>query len=168
MTMVVKTESKTARPPRIAYDADVYGWVHEQVAMLRAGRFEDLDVANIVEELESVGRAEFNELSSALAVVIQHVLKWDHQPARRSRSWQLSVREHRRRATRSLADNPSLRPRIAEAVLRSYEDGRDRALAETKLADQSLPATCPYTFDEIMTRDLELELERKPRRTRAR
>ena len=72
-----------------------------QAALLRAGRLSEIDPVAIAEEIDDVGSEEYHRLESALRVVMLHLLKWDHQPDRRSRSWTLSILEHRKRVLRN-------------------------------------------------------------------
>ena len=154
--------SRTAEPTSAAgenvgptrYDADRYSWALEQIEFLKSGRIDALDLANLVEELRDVAGSEYEKLESALAIVLLHLLKWDHQPARRSRSWVLSIKEHRRRVERQLRHNPSLKPRFGEAIEEAYEFARIRCEKETSVETDSLPWSCPYDWDEIMTREI--------------
>jgi hypothetical protein len=138
------------------YEHDFYSWLLEQARHLRDGRFESLDCDNLAEEIESLGREQFNKLVSALRVLMAHMLKWDHQPALRSRSWVLSIQEQRLEIADVLSDNPGLRPRIDEAIARAYRRGRIEAAKETGLDETQFPATCPYSFDDIMSRAFSL------------
>jgi len=81
-----------------------------------------------------------------------HVLKWDHQPARRSRSWALSIKQQRFEINNVLDDNPGLKPRVAEAIARAYRGARIDAAKETGLDEDQFPANCPYSFDDITKR----------------
>ena len=58
------------------YDRDFYAWANEQAALIRAGRLEEVDLENVAEEIESMGRSERRELINRLAVLLLHVLKW--------------------------------------------------------------------------------------------
>ena len=139
-------------PVRAEYERDFYSWLIEQARHLREGRFEALDRENLAEEIESLGREQFNKLVSALRVLTAHMLKWDHQPSLRSRSWVLSIEEQRLEIADVLSDNPGLRPRIAEAITRAYRRARIEAAKETGLDEADFPATCPYSFEDIMSR----------------
>jgi predicted DNA-binding ribbon-helix-helix protein len=139
-------------PVRADYERDFYSWLMEQARHLREGRFAALDRDNLAEEIESLGREQFNKLVSALRVAMLHMLKWDHQPSLRSRSWVLSIEEQRLEIADVLADNPGLKPRIAEAVARAYRRARIEAAKETGLDETAFPATCPYSFDDIVSR----------------
>jgi predicted DNA-binding ribbon-helix-helix protein len=140
-------------PVRAEYERDFYSWLMEQARLLREGQWQALDRDNLVEEIESLGREQFNKLASALRVLLLHMLKWDHQPDLRSRSWVVSIANQRIAVEDVLEDNPSLRPRIAEAVARAYRQARILAAKETGLAEDAFPATCPYPFDEVTSRE---------------
>jgi len=135
-------------------ERDFYSWLMEQARLIREGRFDALDRDNLAEEIESLGREQFNKLVSALRVAMMHMLKWDHQPAARSRSWLLSIEEQRLEIADVLADNPGLKPRIGEAIARAYRRARIEAAKETGLDAAVFPATCPYSFDDIMKRTI--------------
>ena len=134
------------------YERDFYSWLMEQARHLRDGRFEALDCDNLAEEIESLGREQFNKLVSALRVLMAHILKWDHQAALRSRSWVLSIQEQRIEIADVLDDNPGLKPRLPEAIARAYRRARIEAAKETGLEEDKFPAVCPYAFDELITR----------------
>jgi hypothetical protein len=123
---------------------------------VRAGRWEAVDRDNVAEEIESLGREQFNKLESALRVLMLHMLKWDHQPAARSRSWVLSIETQRLEVADILSDNPGLKPRVAEAVARGYRKARIEAAKETGLEKTAFPEACPYSFDDIASRTFSL------------
>jgi hypothetical protein len=166
--MSTTTKSKVPSTPDensaapIRYADDLYGWVAQQVALLRAGRFTEIDAENIAEELSDVGRAEYRELESALRLVLLHLLKWDQQPTHRSKSWVFSIRIQRRHVARILKENPSLRSRLAEAIGEAYRDARDEAQQETGLAAQVFELTCPYDWSAITKRVVEYDDVRSP------
>lgn len=151
--------SVVAVPPQSApadqeYEQDFYSWAFRQAALLRAGRLTELDIANIAEELETLGRAEFNSLVSALRVLTLHLLKWDHQPEKRSRSWVVSMVVQRGELAEVLADNPGLKPRLGEALERAYSRARREAAAETGLDIKIFPQLCPYDLAAITAREI--------------
>ncbi|MDP4001892.1 DUF29 domain-containing protein [Methylobacterium sp. NEAU K] len=145
---------------RTRYADDLYTWVQEQVALLRAGRVDALDLGNIAEELSDVGSEQYDKLDSALEGVLAHALKWDHQPERRSRSGSLTIAEQRGRVARQLRKNPGLRSRIAEASTEGFRVGQLRAAREMKRPPKSLPAECPDSWDDILNRPFEFEADR--------
>jgi hypothetical protein len=134
------------------HDDDLYTWVQEQVALLRAGRLDEIDAENIAEELGDVGKSEFSKLQSALEIVLTHMLKWDNQPERRSRSWASSIAAQRSEYSDVLADNSGLKSRRSEALLRAYRKARLGASSETNHPVESLSAECPYSWDDVLVR----------------
>jgi len=144
---------KTKPAKRTRYEEDPYTWVSEQVALLRAGRLDEIDAENVAEELSDLGGEQYNRLESALEVLLMHMLKWDHQPGRRSRSWSLTIEEHRLRVAMQLRKNPGLKSRVAEAVEDGFRLGRVRAAREMKIDVKTLPVSCPYDWDAIMHRE---------------
>ena len=146
------------KPPRARggeparYDRDLYSWAVEQAALLRAGRIAEADVLNIAEEIDDVGNAQYDKLESALRLILLHLLKWDHQPERRSRSWHPSISVQRKPVTRVLRKNPGLRPLVDEAVTEAYETARMKAAAQTLLEEDVFPYECPYCIEDIMER----------------
>ena len=136
------------------YETDTYAWAFRQAERLRRGQWSDLDALNLAEEIEDLGNEIYNKFESALRVTLMHLLKWDHQPAKRSRSWTLSIRNGRLDARDVLERHHSLNSRRARAISRAYYRARIDAAGETDLAESVFPETCPYTFDEIMTRQV--------------
>lgn len=139
------------------YGGDIYAWACKQAELLRAGKSEKIDALQIAEELDDVGRSEYDKLESALTVLLAHMLKWDYQPEFRSRSWEATIREHRRRVQDRLEDSPSLKSKLEQAVRRGYQYGRDRASGETGLKLTAFPADCPYSWADIVEREFEME-----------
>jgi hypothetical protein len=131
------------------YDRDFYAWLNEQAGLLRAGRLSELDIANLAEEIESMGRSEKRELVSRLEVLIMHLLKWQFQPALRSTSWRLTVGEQRFRLSDHLDESPSLMGRVGEAIVTAYPRAVRGASAETGFDTKQFPPACPWTFDQI-------------------
>ena len=134
--------------------ADLYSWARRQAELLRAGRLAEIDPEAIAEEIDDVGEEEYHRLESALRVVMLHLLKWDHQTDRRSRSWALSIREHRRRVRRQLKRSPGLKSELDEALAAAYDDARDEASIETGLPSSVFPEARPYDYAEIMERPI--------------
>ena len=135
-----------------AYEADYGAWVETQAALLREGRFDRLDLANLIDEVESLGKSDFHKFESAIKIVLLHLLKWDVQTDHRSRSWADSIEGHRRRVMRELESSPSYKARLDEAVIEAYHRARFKAHKETKLPMRTFPESCPYSWDDIMTR----------------
>ncbi|WP_407682384.1 DUF29 domain-containing protein [Pseudocalidococcus azoricus] len=131
------------------YETDFYAWTVEQSQFLKAGAWENLDIINLTEEIESLGKQQLRELEHHLGILLGHLLKWDYQSSCRNKVWQVTIREQRREINYLLKDSPSLKPYLPEAITEAYLSGIDLALRETDLDDQDLPAVCPYTSEQI-------------------
>jgi len=105
---------ETKRPA--TKEADLYSWAGHQAELLRAGRLSEIDAAAIAEEIDDVGEEQYDKLESAFRALMLHLLKRDHQPSMRSRSWTLTIREQRRRVERRLRKNPGLKSQVDEAL----------------------------------------------------
>ena len=146
--------ARAIRPkPKELYDEDFYVWSEVQAGLLRERRFEALDLENLIEEVEGLGRAEKSRVLNNASVIIEHLLKLQHSPAQEPRNlWRASIREHRRRLRRDLTPRLS---KILEAELATlYAEIRDDTAALLRdhgehAAADALPATCPYTLDQI-------------------
>ena len=132
------------------HDRDFFAWANEQAALLRAGRVSEADIEQIAAEIESMGKTEKRELLSRLGVLLTHLLKWEVQPARRSRSWTNTIRVQRNHLKLHLSDNPSLRPQLAAAIEAIWETARIEAAEETEIDEAAFPEACGWTAEQIM------------------
>jgi hypothetical protein len=140
-------------PTGTLYDTDFYQWTQEQAALLREGALSDLDVMNLAEELESLGKRDRRELNSRLQTLVMHLLKWRHQPSARSGNWRGTIRTARREIAAVLADSPSLRRHVPPILMSGYHEARLDASDETGLPLASFPATCPWSEREVLDPD---------------
>lgn len=133
-----------------AYDTDLYAWAMEQAALLRAGRLQELDIDNIAEEIEGLGKSQRRELVNRFAVLLAHLLKWKVQPGYRGTSWRLTIEEQRQRLAQHLADNPSLEAKLSEWVEQGYRLGSLTAQRESGVGRQLFPPHCPWPAEQIL------------------
>ena len=136
-----------------AYEVDFHAWLMAQVKLLREGRLAQADGNNIAEELESLGNSDRRTLKSHVRTVLMHLLKWNFQPRRRTRSWAMTIRNGRRKMADVLADSPSLKPWLAEVLAAEYTRARKDATIETGLAPDTFPVPCPFTLDQVLDED---------------
>jgi hypothetical protein len=135
------------------YERDFYAWAGEQAALLRAGKLNDADILNIAEEIESMGRSEKRELISDLRVLLLHLLKWHFQPGLRGASWESRIQIQRISIADHLADNPSLKPLLGEALASAYRLWRIEAAAETGLRPATFAVSSPWSVAEMLDED---------------
>lgn len=147
---VPETNPKTPMPAINLYETDFYAWTQEQATLLRSKQWSQIDLPNLIEEIESLGKQQRQELRNRLSVLIGHLLKWEYQPQHRSRSWLATLRVQRRDTLRLLKDNPSLNPYLGDALPEAYENARDLAMGETDLPEQTFPLSCLYSLTQIL------------------
>lgn len=135
------------------YKNDVVAWANEQADYLRAGRFELLDIENIAEEIEDVGKSAASELESRMSVLLAHLLKWQYQPDRRGNSWLRTIKEQRKRVLKRLKTTPSLKPELInpEWLDGVWADAVILAIRETGISDFS--DSCPWSMDDVLSVD---------------
>ncbi len=134
----------------ISYEKDFYSWTYEQAELLRKGRFNELDIANLIEEIETMGRSEKRELESRLTILLLHLLKWKYQEVRRGRSWQLSIDEQRIQFSKALKDNPGLKSALDEILKDAYKLAVIKAAQETKISKNIFPENCPWELAQLI------------------
>jgi hypothetical protein len=132
------------------YDEDLFQWTRETAALIRAGRFKEVDWEHVAEETEDMGKRDRREVLSRLIVLIMHLLKWELQPKLRGTSWRATVVDQRREIELLLADSPSLRRHTKTDLPAVYRKAvRDTAKA-TFLKEDAFPAECPYSFEQLL------------------
>lgn len=132
------------------YDEDHLAWLEQQADHLRAGQLDRLDVAHLIEELEEMGGSQRRELKSRLEILLLHMVKFDAQPRRRTRSWQSTIVEQRARIEDLLEQSPSLRHGLEEVAQKAFAVAVKRAAIETGLKRSALPASLPYPLAAIL------------------
>jgi len=132
------------------YETDFYGWIQNQAGVLRAGSFAALDLDNLIEEIESMGKSHQRALESRLEILLIHLLKWQYQTGRRTPSWEHTIKEQRRRIAGHLKKNPSLKSKIPETFAEAYEYAVPSASVETNMPATTFPSACPWTFEQVM------------------
>jgi hypothetical protein len=132
------------------YETDIYAWSQQQVALLRAEDFAEVDWHNVIEEIDSLGVSQRNELKNRLKELLMHLLKWQFQPDKQSPSWYKSIKMQRNAINDLLDDNPSLRRLIDESVDSVYHRAVRDAIVETGLPRAIFPTTCPYASAQVM------------------
>jgi hypothetical protein len=132
------------------YDIDIVAWAEQQAELLRAGRFSELDVENVAEEIEDVGRREKRELESRLAVLIAHLLKWQLQPSRRGGSWRGTIKTQRVRIERILRQMPSLKHTLKDQdfFTDAWLEGVGIVFNQTRLVD--VPLTPIWSLSQVL------------------
>ena len=143
------------------YETDYATWARLQSELLHAGRYSDLDVEHLLEELGGMGKSERRELESGLLILIAHLLKWQYQHQTLSerwreldgRSWRATIVAQRKQLAVLLRRSPGLAAVVEEAIASIYPDAVDLAVKETGLAPETFPVRCPYQPKETLADD---------------
>lgn len=141
------------------YNKDFYAWLIKNAKLLRNRQFNDVDIENIADELEAMSKSEKRELLSRLTVLLAHLLKWQFQSARRSRSWKNTILTQRIDIKELLEDSPSLEYDLQDKIAVAYEKARLRAEDETGIDKKHFPKECPFTFAQMLNKDFFPESE---------
>jgi hypothetical protein len=135
------------------YDSDFNSWIQQHIVLLKESRFNEIDTAHLIEELEDMGKSNKRELKSRLIVLVAHLLKWQFQAEQRSASWEVSINEQRRKLLFLLKEIPSLKGAIDSALTEIYADAVEWASAETKLAEAIFPAQWAYSKEQLLDKN---------------
>ena len=132
------------------YEQDYYQWLETTIKRLHDRQLQADDIDNLIEELKTWGRTEKKVLRSHLRLIVMHLLKWRYQPNKRSKSWQITIRNNRFDVEESLQDSPSLKSQLAELVAQCYPRAVIEASDETGLPTATFPPACPCTLEQIL------------------
>ncbi|KGF71539.1 hypothetical protein DO97_17900 [Neosynechococcus sphagnicola sy1] len=133
------------------YHSDFYEWLTTTAEQLQRGKFHELDIENLVEELATLGRSEKPAVLSNLEILLVHLLQWQYQPGFRSNSWAGTIREHRKRLLRLLEDSPSLKVYLQNIFASAYLDAREQAAIETGLPLTTFPERAAFEVDQVLS-----------------
>jgi hypothetical protein len=135
------------------YETDFFAWTNTQAELLRAKRFDQLDLENLIEELEGMARNQRRELEHRIEQLVMHLLKCKMQPQHISGSWLGTITEQRYRIAKLLAEMPSLKPLLDQYIMLSYDHAATRAARETGISKSAFPPTMPFTKDQLFDPD---------------
>lgn len=133
-----------------AYQTDIIAWANEQAALLRAGELSAIDVEHIAEEIEDLGKSEQRELSSRMALLLSHLLKWQFQLSYRGVSWEKTIKAQRKEIEYSLKETPSLKVKFSDTDWLDVVWAKAVAQAVSETGLDVFPDACPCTNDQIM------------------
>lgn len=136
------------------YDTDFVEWTMRTAELLREGRFDEVDLEHLAEEVEDLGKSERSAVAPQLDRMLKHIIKQRIQPERDGRSWRQSISDGRTELEYKLEDSPSLRRYLENNIQKIYRRAVRRALLETGLQDSAenldVPAECPWTVDQLL------------------
>lgn len=135
------------------YLTDFSSWINQTAQLLREHRWHEIDVPNLIEEVEGLGKSERRGITSQLTRLLLHLLKWQYQPQRRSDSWLDSITDARTQIELVIEDSPSLKSYPSEQLEESYHRARRQAAKQTRIEISVFPEKCPYLLELVLTED---------------
>ncbi|MBR8830068.1 MAG: hypothetical protein N5P05_003273 [Chroococcopsis gigantea SAG 12.99] len=131
------------------YETDEHLWLQETIKLLKGNRLDELDVENLIEELENLGRSDKNKAASLLEQIIRHILYlqyWETRIKDNRPHWEAEIDSFRTQLRRHLTINLH---QYLEGELESiYEDASRYVTKKTEL--KILPHQCPYTLVQLL------------------
>jgi hypothetical protein len=158
---------KTLANLKELYEKDFYQWITENIELLKNKEFDLVDWENVIEELESIGRSELRSVISFMAVILEHLYKWENFKENYSmgNDWVKSINTSRIQLEELFDNSSSLKRKAKEeiglawksAVRRLanwFEDPENLYLAKKYFGriptEKDFPERCPYTIEQIL------------------
>jgi len=135
------------------YEHDFCAWLEHNVVLLKQGRVSEIDIRNIADELESMGKSQHRELTNRLKILFAHLLKWEFESEYRSKSWKRTIIEQRQQIRQLLETSPSLKHGIDGKVEKAYVYAVEYAAFETGIPQNDFPKNCPYFLEQALDRN---------------
>ncbi|WP_257292792.1 DUF29 domain-containing protein [Endozoicomonas sp. ONNA1] len=144
------------------YERDFYSWTCQQAELLKEGRLNELDIENLLEEVEAMGRSEYRTLKNCLKELLLHLLKWHMQSSKKDdlhdmdewyRSWRVSIKKQRREVKHELDENPGLQNKLDKILATAYKQARETAADDMDCRIEDFPTECPWSYERLMTED---------------
>ncbi|AFZ57853.1 DUF29 domain-containing protein [Anabaena cylindrica FACHB-243] len=151
MTSIETTTNQL--PTNSLYEQDFYIWIETTIKILRDRQFNQLDIDNLIEEIETMGRSEKRELINRLRVLIEHLLKliyWEQVRVENQRGWLDTIVEQRRQIQELLKDSPSLKPLLSEIFTECYTNARKDVLIKTNFPSNKIPTDLSFTLEQTL------------------
>jgi hypothetical protein len=132
------------------YETDDVEWLQETVKLIKNHQFEQLDLENLIEELEDLGREKKNAVASLLEQIIRDLLLlkyWTNEVEYNRVHWEEEIYSFRVQLRRKITTN--LRNYLDSEFDSIYQD----ALGFVKIKTQNsvnFPPECPYTLEQLL------------------
>jgi Domain of unknown function DUF29 len=141
------------------YDTDFVVWADRTAELLRQGKFDEVDLEHLIEEVENLAKSDRRAVRSQLGRLIMHLVKLRIQPERETSGWRSSIVDARRQINALIEDSPSLLHHLEQTLERNYAGAVKDALDETGLASRrgkiKIPEACPFTLSQLLESELD-------------
>lgn len=143
--------SARAVPLPSLYEADEVAWLETMAGLIQTGRAADLDLPHLQEYLTDMANRDRKEVVSRLTVLLTHLLKWEHQPDKRTGSWSATILTQQQELSDEFESSGTLRNHAAAKLSDAYRKARLRAAKETELPIETFPETFAGTLDDVLS-----------------
>jgi hypothetical protein len=146
------TQPLLKKPPTL-YEVDFNLWLEETAKLLRQGQLEQLDIENLLEEIEAMGRSEKRAVASLLTRLFEHLLKltyWRSQQEYNIRHWRGEILNFRKQIKRELKASPSLKPYLLNILDECYQDAREIVAETSGLSLELFPEIPIANGDQLL------------------
>jgi hypothetical protein len=137
-------------PLELLYEQDETAWLEEMSELAANRRFSEMDHRHLSEYLSDMAKRDRREVFSRLVTLLAHLLKWKHQPDRRTGSWRATIREQRREL-RQMLESGTLRNHAESVLASAYAEAREQAADETGLARDAFSLNLEHDLDTLLS-----------------
>jgi hypothetical protein len=134
------------------YERDETAWLEKMSKLIDERRYEELDYKHLSEYLLDMAKRDRREIFSRLTTLLIHLLKWEYQPRKRSRSWEVTIM-NQRYELRDELESKTLTNHALDVLPEAYARAVKLAAKETGLSPERFPQECPYTIDDMLSEE---------------
>ena len=131
------------------YVEDETAWLELTSRLVAERRFDEVDADSLSEYLSDMAKRDRREVKSRLIVLLTHLLKWEHQPSKRSASWESTIAT-RRGELEDFLESQTLRHHAIAILEQAYGRAVSQATIQTRLPESTFPAVCPYELSVFL------------------
>lgn len=138
------------------YDQDYNLWLEKTIKQLKSSKFSEIDIENLIEELESMGRSDKRALKSLLTRLFEHLLKiayWETEREYNYRGWNGEIQNFRIQIRELLKDSPSLKVYLVEIFEECYQDAKKITIKKTGLESDLFPDKPIANLEQVLDDD---------------
>jgi hypothetical protein len=132
------------------YEIDDQQWLSETINLLKQKKFNELDLENLIEELDYLGKSNKNAVESLLEQIMRHLLLlqyWEVEYDRNVNHWEAEVIGFRNQLKKYLTTN--LRQHLVKELTSIYQDALKYVKKKTNFK-VDFPPQCPYTLEQLL------------------
>jgi len=128
------------------YDQDFALWIEKTVKQLKSGDLSQVDLENLIEEVESLGKSQPKAVDNFLTRLLEHLLKRCYVVLPDCyRGWEIEIRNFRKELKKEFKYSPSLKRFMIEILEECYREALEAVKED--YPDSNFPDICPFAED---------------------